>query len=526
MISTICYWVVNNWYNYKDIDYRNECPVPKVNSMKRFIAICGLIIVAALGIAWGAGFFKKPNAVAFDVPPPCTMPPDDLLIHSQVSVISLPLSISEEELQTIFELNVPKQFVGNDHVDLPVVTDERLEWSLTRASPCRVVIDTDGVRFSVDLTGSGKLSAKAAVVDGSADIAIAGSLYFRLLPAMNEAWELTPNVTVEEYRLAQAEVPIRILGQKITSIGIENLIKTGIDENKDQWVESINREIAEALNLRQFVEQAWHQLHMVTKVANIGADDQIGVWVVISPRAIAFRALDYSRNGRIRAGFSIYGNVSSRISTNVPPSPTVQPLPTLKISNEIPTGFEIRVPAWIGFDALNAAVDSHVQGKTFSSSDGRVDVMIEDALVVGRGVEFFIKGKVVGRYEQYEAGGTLYFVGEIALDKDSQQLRVVDLRYTVETKDVVVKMADWLLNESLAEELQELLVVDLTDELEQAIRLANDELQQLIAEIPKEIDPEIQLDSLEVDQVVIAHGALFAILIGKGTMSATVRKTS
>jgi hypothetical protein len=74
--------------------------------------------------------------------------------------------------------------------------------------------------------------------------------------------------------------------------------------------------------------------------------------------------------------------------------------------------------------------------------------------------------------------GTIYLNGLPVYDSAKQEVRVNDLQYDLKTKNVLLKSAKWLLNETIRKKMQESMVVSVAPEIKDAKKSMNEALNQ------------------------------------------------
>lgn len=77
------------------------------------------------------------------------------------------------------------------------------------------------------------------------------------------------------------------------------------------------------------------------------------------------------------------------------------------------------------------------------------------------------------------ARGTLYATGKLAYDPAQEVLRITDLEYDVQTHNVLLHVANWLLAPSILRKVEGKTVVPLKPRLAAAMNCANEQLAKL-----------------------------------------------
>jgi hypothetical protein len=132
------------------------------------------------------------------------------------------------------------------------------------------------------------------------------------------------------------------------------------------------------------------------------------------------------------------------------PAPmTGQTLPEISMSPAQPEkGFHIALESELPFDFLSEELTKKLKGKTYHTNNKTV--IIEKVRLYGSGGSVVMAISVKGT-----VNGTIYLTGMPAYDGSTRTLSVQNPEYTVETKQVLVQAADWLLHSSVRDHIAE-----------------------------------------------------------------------
>jgi hypothetical protein len=128
---------------------------------------------------------------------------------------------------------------------------------------------------------------------------------------------------------------------------------------------------------------------------------------------------------------------------------TAQSLPAISITPTQPeTGFHILLESELPFDFLSKELTKKLEGKVHHANNETI--IIEKVRLYGSGGSVVMAVSVKGTVK-----GTVYLTGMPAYDEATRSLCIQNPEYTVETKQVLVHTADWLLHSRLREGLAE-----------------------------------------------------------------------
>ena len=120
--------------------------------------------------------------------------------------------------------------------------------------------------------------------------------------------------------------------------------------------------------------------------------------------------------------------------------------------------------------------------------------------------------------------GTLYIQGKHDYHAAESELRFKDLHYALDTESLLLKSAEWLAHSKLLERLQGSAVLKLAPELEKAKQKANEELEKLEVQLPKEIRWKASVEAPRIEQLHFAKENVFGVVKVPGKMSVTWNK--
>jgi hypothetical protein len=97
---------------------------------------------------------------------------------------------------------------------------------------------------------------------------------------------------------------------------------------------------------------------------------------------------------------------------------------------------------------MDSIVRRKLVGQSFDIEGRRITV--RRARLYGAGAKLVLAATVAG-----DARGTLYFVGTPVFDPDSQVVSVPDLDFSVESREVLPEVAEWLLYDQMRDKMRE-----------------------------------------------------------------------
>lgn len=202
-----------------------------------------------------------------------------------------------------------------------------------------------------------------------------------------------------------------------------------------------------------------------------------------------------------------------RIVIGAPAPMTSQTLPEISMSQAQPeTGFHIVLESDLPFDFLGKELTKKMEGKAYSAN-GKT-VIIEKVQVYGSGGSVVMAINVKGTVK-----GTVYLTGIPAYDGSTRTLSVQDPEYTVETKQVLVQAADWLLHSSIRDRIAERATWFIGDRIDAEKDILTRALNRNLNE---HVNIYGKLNDLRPVSAGITANAIRVVLVADGTVDLSV----
>ena len=252
----------------------------------------------------------------------------------------------------------------------------------------------------------------------------------RTILTFNRDWTITPKTRAMPVdpgircRLTEARIDV--------TDRIRNLVQGLMDGAAPQ----VDEKIRAAAQLRGRVEGVWATAQQPIRAAD-------GVYLLLQPQAAA--ATKPTGKGT---------TVSTTVTITLQPKvvigdkPVVDALPLPPSGTTAPgRGFRVALVAELPYETANEILRRELVGREFDVRGHKVKVRA--ARIYGGGSQVVLAVKVGG-----EARGELYFVGTPDFDPQTQVVSVPDLDYSVESKQLLPQVADWLLYDDLRDRMR------------------------------------------------------------------------
>jgi hypothetical protein len=288
-----------------------------------------------------------------------------------------------------------------------------------------------------------------------------------------------------------------------------------------------DQRIAEITNFKDKASEMWSKLQEPISIGN-------RAWLMVQPEKAGAGEINVTA-GTPQTAETVFGLTSQpKVVFGDQPSGTAIPLPPLEPLTPGPNGFDVNTDVEMTFEEANRILQdpgTGVMGATFTS--GRRELKIVGARVYGTGPRLAVELEVVGRairgdeppvedvvtaikvaynrvryfFEKkfYKLKGKVYLVGTPQYLTDRREIVFPDLEYDIQTRNVIVKIANWILKTRLTEQLRANVKMPLGDKLDSV-------KNRLSAGLNRELGPNARLsgnvESLTVERVYLSDAAL------------------
>jgi hypothetical protein len=488
----------------------------KTRMTNLLVALALLIIVLVAALFFARHTFFRPYLAPVE---PRIIPPSPVHFSTTNSHFFLPFSISIPALEEELNENVPEKLDGViDHpLKMDVIAEDELEWSVARES---ISLQGEGhaLFLHTDVSGHARFRGKIDVpllrrVPVSTHVDISATVDGKSIPVLNPDWTISPGVSAH-VEVHEAKIPLKGLG----SINVEGSVSERLNKEKDKWISKLNETVAEDRSLLRLAETEWRKLFLAVKI-----HDQPGVWLRITPRSVTARERLSTEGDQLHFGVGISAETHLFLGEQAPQNPASS-LPMIEISDDIPTRFELAVPAFIPWKEINAALVALVKGKSFEVGDGS-SIRIDEVNITPSAEDLLVRVGFTAAKGNWvrSARGTIFLRGRPVLDPAGNTFKVSELSYDLATQNLLLQVSDWLLKPGFLENLEKYLIVDLGQYSRTGIEQGNREIQKLIAKLPEGIDLDLRLTDMQFRSFVYDAEYLYLSFLATGESRATVR---
>ncbi len=368
-----------------------------------------------------------------------------------------------------------------------------------------------GMRFNVDLRADWHVclgwwsggKCRGVSIRKHEDGKVAGNGDLRSNVGINPDWTVTTQ-TAANISLSEAWVTIGPF-----RISVRSVLTPVINKELRKVVGKLDTDMTGKIDLRTPVEQAWPN---ITQVVQVNEEPQ--VYLQIVPSEVVWGGINKADEDMVRLGVGM--KAKSQITlTNDADSIDLGPLPDIVI-REPTEEFALRIPLSVDLPYVSKEVTKSVDGKVFKAKDN-IDVRISDVDLSVNGEYVVAKigftADIEGRWWEFwrwlDTRGTMYLVAKPTFNEQSQEFGVRDLSFDLNTNQVLVDKAAYLLHDPLVRSIESQVKVSIKDKLDELVTLANENLESVPIEDVGTFMANV--NELKVKQIYTAENELLGL---------------
>lgn len=278
------------------------------------------------------------------------------------------------------------------------------------------------------------------------------------------------------------------------------IVTTTVQSRLPVVAKRMDDRIQERSERRRGIERTWRKLQ---EPAELAPD----LWLSLRPGAVEAAPITGSADQRIRTSVNVV--LDPIVMSGPKPPPEEGQIPALKLATTLPDGFHLAVPVMADYPWINSRLHQQLVGQTIPMSIGS-PVTITSAQLYGSGSNLIVALGVEGGVD-----GMLYATGRPVIDPATHILRFEQFDFTMDTKNILVRAANWMLRDRILEAIEPQTRIDLSGQIGALRRGLGNAMR-------REILPGTWLDGtvakLEPRGIYPIQGGIEVQLVAEGTM--------
>jgi hypothetical protein len=263
----------------------------------------------------------------------------------------------------------------------------------------------------------------------------------------------------------------------------------------------IDKEMA-TYDLKPYVKDIWNQLFEVQQVEDYG-------YLNINPGAVSVSNINMVGS---TLNLSIGLSCSPVFSLSyIASSPTPVPNLSAPIQQD---GFKVYTDLILNYKDLTDLINKNIAGKTFKIKNKTVIINKIEINGIGHS-KIALKLDFKGSKK-----GVVYLVGSPFYDSEKNTISIPDMNFDLKSKNVLLKMANWLMNEKITEKIKAASIFDISTVLDEARSGITNQLNRNLTE---DVTMKGGVNSLEIQNIFTLKEGLYLRTLSTGNISVQVK---
>jgi Domain of unknown function (DUF4403) len=418
------------------------------------------------------------------------------------SVVSLPIELSLVDVAK--QLNTQVQgliYEDNSYTD---DNNDDFKTKVWKRAPIKVEIRDSLLYYTIPLKiwaeKGYRFNILGQTIAGYKDTEFAIDLKFMTSFGIKPDWTVQTNTASNGFDWV-TKPSIRVSGFDIPITGI---VSKKISENLGTLAKSIDDNIKQNFNIKPYILQAWNLLREPRLLS-----EEYQTWLLINPTDILMTPFVLNNNS-IKATIAIRGNTQT-LTGSKPSITSANNIPPLSIVKEVPHGFEIGLVASLPYTAATQLAATKFVNQTFEAKEGKYKVTVTSIDIYGQNEKLIIKAGLSG-----DVNGVIYLKGIPTYDPQTRLLTLKNLDYDLDTKNILIKGASWLLQSKFAKQMEEQFAFPLGNQMTETQKAIQQQLTNRV--LTKGVTLNGHLNSLQPDQVYLTPEGAVAVIVAKGDL--------
>lgn len=426
--------------------------------------------------------------------------------EKHLSTLNVPVEMPVSEL----ELQLNNSIKGLIYEDNSYEDDQdNLKARVWKLDRIRIVAKDSTFLFEVPLkiwvSAGYKISPLGITMSGYKDTEF--SIRLRLISkiGISPSWQVHSDTYVDSYDwITEPNVKVGTF-----KIPIKAMVSRLLNRNFEKISSAIDEQINGTIDLKKYAEVAWNLARQPVLLSK-----EYDTWLVVQPSSVTMTPLLVSGN-ILRATIGVQAFTQTVTSVEKPTVPKASGLPQLQILDKVPGNFKIGLISLISYEEASRLASKNFSGKSYSFVKGQYTVQVTGIEMYGQNERLVIKVNLTGSINGY-----IYLKGVPYYDPATQMLSLKDLDYDLDTKNSIIRTANWLLQGKFSKMMENALVFPVGEQISSTRKI----IQQLIKnyKVTDGIQLKGELSEIAPDRVYLTPKHLYSVVFAQGNVSLKV----
>lgn len=459
--------------------------------MKTFLVIFALLFTLLLTISCGTA--KKIDAIK---PAPSNANP--VVFKNKVSFISMPVEITLKELEQQLNKNVTG-LIFNDSI----LNDDKTEMKIWKTAPIKLSEKEGNIISEIPLKiwAKFKYGTDFMGLNDTREINLNGIITLDSKTHLTN-WKLTTISKIEDFEWSESP-SILVAGKNVP---ITYIINPTLSIFKSKIAKKIDKAIDETCDFKPQV------LSVLEKLSTpFLTSEQYETWFKMVPMELYVTEAKLTKS-KITLNMGLKCNMQTMVGQE-PKSSFDATKIVLKPVASIPENTTASVVAVSTYESASKIVTKNFQGQEFASGSRKITVQKVD--LWQKDGKMIVALDILG-----SINGTIYLSGIPNYNPISKEIYFDQMDYVLNTKGILTKSANWLLQGTILRKIQENCRYSIKGNLEEGKKSMNPYLTNYSP--MKGVFVNGTLNDFEFEKVELTDKAIIAFITTSGKMSISI----
>ena len=455
--------------------------------MKTFLVIFALLFTLLLTISCGTA--KKIEAIK---PAPSNANP--VVFKNKVSFISMPVEITLKELEQQLNKNVTG-LIFNDSI----LNDDKTEMKIWKTAPIKLSEKEGNIISEIPLKiwAKFKYGTDFMGLNDTREINLNGIITLDSKTHLNN-WKLTTISKIEDFEWSESP-SILVAGKNVP---ITYIINPTLSIFKSKIAKKIDKAIDETCDFKPQVLSVLEKLS-----APFLTSEQYETWFKMVPMELYVTEAKLTKS-KISLNMGLKCNMQTMVGQE-PKSSFDAAKIVLKPVASIPENTTASVVAVSTYESASKIVTKNFQGQEFASGSRKITVQKVD--LWQKDGKMIVALDILG-----SINGTIYLSGIPNYNPISKEIYFDQMDYVLNTKGILTKSANWLLQGTILRKIQENCRYSIKGNLEEGKKSMNPYLTNYSP--MKGVFVNGTINDFEFEKVELTDKAIIAFITTSGKM--------
>jgi hypothetical protein len=425
----------------------------------------------------------------------------------EMSMINVPIEIPGADLERTLNNQLPNPLYEDN--SLEDNGGDNLMLKVTKRAPIKIVPLSNNLAITVPVTiwvkAGFKVEKFGISISKYEDTEFSIDIKFNTKVSLNPDWGVSTVTSDNGFDWISKPI-IRIGGFEIP---ITKIVERIIDEQQPDIARIIDTQVKGKINLKPYVTQAWQQVQ-----SPILLNQEYRTWLKITPQELQMTPLtNNGPNLKVSIGLKA---ITETIIGDKPVIDKLLAVPNLKTVPRIADDFEIALVGKISYQEAKKLAFDALKSQVFEFNNGKKKVTVVGLDLYGQGEQIIAAIDLAG-----SLNAKVFLRGVPVFDPATNNLVLENVEFDVDTKNKLVKLADWLGHGKFLKAMTPYFKISINDQLLEAKKM----IQQNLAnnKVNDQININGTLTSFVPDKIYVTPTGVEAVLIAKGNLSLLIK---